>query len=357
MEVDLKQEVICVARKNISKCRSTEHSVITYDRFVFAYKREGHNNRNTGMSIDVPYIFRSYNHFPRGDDKFPFSLYPRNPGPSSGFPIWKVARATTAAPLYFAPMQEAIDNTPPPPRLTLISRISTISFNRRQTGSPATVPVTFIDGGFGEANNPSTEAYNEIITSNERIGTLVSIGTARGKGDKFETGLRRLIAATFAVVGDPEPSHLTMLKESKEKGFGYYRLNEPNGLPDLQFDEWKPRKNGSRTQQKILAAYQRWAADPKVLVQLQMCAMDLVRRRRLRTADESQWERYSIKAYFDCQETKCPKKGDKRWYSRNDFQNHLMVDHGMQEGEDLQKTILSHRKVWRYKPQGNGARN
>ena len=252
-------------------------------------------------------------------------------------------------------MRVVVDGDAPQPKGTLLQKVR--SFGRETVvEAERKHPVTFIDGGFGEANNPSKEAFHEVETSNEKIGTFVSIGTGRGKVDKFHTGLRRLVQASFAAVGDPEPAHLSMLRESQnpDHGFGYFRLNEPNGLPDLDFDEWKPKRNGNKTRKKILDAFQRWAIDPKVSASISHCALELVRRRRLRTADESQWERFALEVFFDCKEDKCPQPSDKRWYNKNDFQSHLMEDHKMEEGPELQAALRSHRRVWRYKPPPNG---
>jgi hypothetical protein len=323
-----------------------------YYRFVFAYKKDGEQR----LSFDVPYIFRSYDRFPRGTNNgSPVSVYPRNPGRASSFPIWKVARATTAAPLYFEPMQVVVDGDTPHPKGSFITRVTTIRRDPNAGFETTRAPMTFIDGGFGEANNPSKEAFYEVTTStNKTISTFVSIGTGRERPNKFQKGLKRLVKTSFAAVGDPEVAHQFMSDQSKQHGFSYFRLNEPDGLTDMEFDEWKPRNSGKRTQQKIREAFQRWALDPKVIEDLRNCALELVRRRRLRTADESQWERYALEAYFDCREDNCSEDGATRWYSRNEFQSHLIKDHKMKEGIDLQKAIRSYRTIWKYKARTNG---
>jgi hypothetical protein len=158
----------------------------------------------------------------------------------------------------------------------------------------------------------------------------------------------------MAAVGDPEPPHHEMLAKAKEVGFSYFRLNEFDGLPDLDFDEWKPRRSGRQTQDKIKSAYQRWVSIPEIQEKFQKCAIDLVRRRRLRTADGSQWERYAVQVYFDCGEMNCPGEVEKRWYNRNDFHQHLVMDHKLEQDARLEAAIQRDRKAWRYKAPENG---
>jgi hypothetical protein len=252
-------------------------------------------------------------------------------------------------------MQVFVNDEVPEPRPGLLKRATSALTFKAKVPSPTTSrPVTFIDGGFGPANNPSKEAWEEVTSSNERVGTFVSIGTGRGKTSRFHTGLRRFIKAGMAVVGDPEPPHYEMEAKAKEHGFGYFRFNEFNGLPDLDFDEWHPRKSGRQTKDKIQNAYQRWIAIPEVQESFRRCAIDLVRRRRLRTADESQWERYAVKTYFDCGEDSCPGEVGKRWYNRNEFRQHLVIDHMLEHDMSLDAAIRRDRKTWRYKAPDNG---
>jgi len=251
-------------------------------------------------------------------------------------------------------MQVYLDDEIPEPKPGLLKRL-TSNFNPKQPSKNTSRPVTFLDGGFGPANNPSREAWQEVSSSNEKVGIFVSIGTARGKTNRFHTALRPFIKAGIAAVGDPEPPHHDMETKSKEQKFDYYRFNEFDGLPDLDFDEWKPSKNGKHTQDKIHKAYQKLICKPEVQESFRRCALDLVRRRRLRTADESRWERYATKVYFDCGEDKCPEEAGKRWYDRNEFREHLMTSHRLTEDGSLATAIQRDGKSWRYRAPGNGA--
>jgi hypothetical protein len=316
--------------------------------FVFAYRRDGHDDtQKAGPVWEAPYIFRSYDHYKKSASPFL-----RNPGSASDFALWEVARATAAAPLYFAPMQVYLNDERPQPRPSLIKRVT--GFNQKAPPPTISRPVTFIDGGFGPANNPSKEAWEEVISSNERVGTFVSIGTGRGRTNRFHTGILQFIKAGMAAVGDPEPPHQEMEASAKENGFSYFRLNEVDGLSDLDFDEWKPRKSGRQTQEKIQKAYQSWISKPDVQESFRRCALDLVRRRRLRTADESRWERFAVQVYFDCGENNCPGEVGKRWYNRNEFRHHLLTDHRLEQNARLDAAIRRDKKTWRYKGPENG---
>ncbi len=77
-----------------------------------------------------PRLLRSYNH-PKASGESPFE---RDPGPADPYPIYKIGRATSAAPFYF----KAVELDEGRPELELI------------------------DGGFG-ANNPTELAYHEVM--------------------------------------------------------------------------------------------------------------------------------------------------------------------------------------------------
>ena len=98
----------------------------------------------------VPYLMRSYRH-PKSRRPEPLE---RNPESGNNHWVWKVARATSAAPSYF----KAVDLEEEDEKSELI------------------------DGGFG-ANNPSEEAYRSVkqLYSNnpKAVSILISIGTGK----------------------------------------------------------------------------------------------------------------------------------------------------------------------------------
>jgi hypothetical protein len=330
---------------------------LTESRFAFAYKKSP--NQNEEMAVETPYIFRSYDHFRRGrgGPRTQNLLHPRNPGEATTREIWEVARATTAAPFYFDPLI-IMDIYGENPSLRL----------RRQSSIANLTPVTmFIDGGFGGPNNPAEEAYEEVTTSNEAIGTFVSVGTGRKTTDRFKKGFANKIGAAVDALGDPETAHHTVLAKSVEEGkqFSYFRFNEPNALPDTDFDEWKPRsgrRSGMHTLEKMKRAFQVWALKPDVQDDFQRCARELVRRRRLRTAETSRWERYALGASFNCETMHdCAEPVTKRWYDRRKYTAHLLAAHrdAIQNSRATIDDIIDKecRSIWAYKAPRNGHNN
>src|SRR5437667_1226705 len=143
-----------------------------------------------------------------------------NHGNVQEFQIWEVARAATAALLYFEPLKIEI----PGMRTHLL----------------------FTDGGFTYVNNPTMEGIREIedLYGSNSIGVVVSIGTARATTPNPTRGLIRKIKHISSSATDPEVIHRDVVQKSATGDFphfSYYRLNEPDGLR-IDLDEWKPRE-------------------------------------------------------------------------------------------------------------------
>jgi len=143
-----------------------------------------------------------------------------NYGKAQKFQIWEVARAATAAPLYFEPLKIEI----PGMRTHLL----------------------FTDGDFTYVNNPTMEGIREIedLYGSNSIGVVVSIGTARATTPNPTRGLIRKIKHISSSATDPEVIHRDVVQKSAPgdfSHFSYYRLNEPDGLR-IDLDEWKPRE-------------------------------------------------------------------------------------------------------------------
>jgi hypothetical protein len=313
---------------------------------AFAYKEIDKNERQV-LSVEKPYIFRSFDHHSRVHPDTP-SEYPRNPGKAAQQQIWEVARATTAAPLFFDPIKlSGIPSERHVGRRTTTATTATAADTRRRPN--ASPMATFVDGGYGEANNPAEEAYYEVKTFNDNVGTFVSIGTARRFTNRFNSGVRSTARAAFDALGDPEQAHIKMESLSGRFGFSYFRFNEQDALATTEFDEWNPKSSGRKTQDKILRAFQEWFMHPHIQMQFQNCARELVRRRRLRTADTSRWERHALGSCFDCKEN-CKETGNRRWKYRAEFEDHLRsAQHQVTPNRPIDQIVQESRTLWAYK--------
>jgi hypothetical protein len=291
------------------------------------------------MSFETVYVFRSYPHL----NGRPELIYPRNPGEASQYDIWQIARATSAAPFYFDAMVLPYD-----------ASLAKQNTNTKQSrGQNRQKPHnTFIDAGFSPVNNPAEEAYHEVITSNHPIGTFVSVGTARKVPYRSGRGFATKVKGGLEALGDTEDVHSRMMKESSavDTGFSYFRFNEPNALPDVDLDEWLPRSSGKRTIEKMNATFNKWAMEPAIQADFQKCAQELVRRRRLRTADASRWERFALSSFFVCPKNDCEDAGNRKWLNRAEFGAHLVEEHDEDADPAHIKAIAdSCKQDWVYK--------
>ncbi|KAK0713705.1 acyl transferase/acyl hydrolase/lysophospholipase [Lasiosphaeria miniovina] len=330
--------------------------------------------------VDAPWIFRSYDNFhkdtkPKTDqdhavlqrvdtESFLNAEGPRNAGQGTKFAAWKVARAATAAPLYFKPLEVALDDGEVVSRKTTIARLTRTFAVGVRAGSgnagssTAAIPertARFTDGGFGRANNPSEEVLRELKSilkkRYKKIGTWVSIGTARPipKSDPKRQTLHNTTLLSYAKLGDPEPVNEMMKMESREK-FAYYRLNEVNGLPGVDMDEWQPRHSGEATMEKMKNAFATWASEAENVERFQECARALVRNRRERARESmSLWERYAMGRFYFCPESDCIYDPDETWHYRSTFERHLGSVH-RKNAAAIRDTLDKCEYCWEYKP-------
>lgn len=173
-------------RKGVLRARYDEERLIASLRSVLGRDRTlGSPDVQTGLLIVTKRMDTG--------SPWPLSNNPRSkyygprPGsmsiPNSEYPLWKVVRASTAAPHYFDPE-----------RITIA----------RQTGRKAVVGE-FVDGGVSPFNNPSLQAfmfatlggYNLNWATGPSRMLIVSVGT--GRSDPSQTPAR--IAAAGAIKG------------------------------------------------------------------------------------------------------------------------------------------------------------
>jgi hypothetical protein len=227
------------------------------------------------------YILRSYDHI--ADSSGGSHRY--NYGPAERMQLWQIARAATAAPMYFD------------------------EFKTRVPNGDSDTRIYFSDGGFGVTNNPTQVGIKEIETliGRERISVIASIGTARAKNKPEGKGLFQRIKKMAVVATDPNTVANWLEDQNLEN---YWRLNDEEGL-DVELDEWKPNgwttKNPGRdTLEAIRNGFYRWAADSRNIRSIESCARALVAIRQERVLDRSRWQRFSLAAsQYRCRDRNC----------------------------------------------------
>ena len=296
------------------------------------------------VGADYAYVFRTYRtHAPLQRSKSrgrsgTIGTY----GDAVALPIWQVARATSAAPTYFRP----------------------IKISNNEHGS-----VTFKDGGFG-SNNPSEEAYNDIIEKHggisQKMGPFISIGTGippieffskkKGNLNNAITNLKAALRLPSRTVG----VHHRMERHANydnKKCFPYFRFDGGERLGEIALDEWKghrltwltgkDKEPGFTTLEKMFVATAAYLAEPKVQQDLTECARILVRRRRLRVRNSSEWDRYAAFSYYDCNVQGCDRT---RSNKADDFREHLRRYHQKIAEKEMEQRVRECRHVyWKYR--------
>ena len=230
-----------------------------------------------------PFLFRSYEHAPPLTSSKTHShggaeVFEHNPGPAHALLIWKVARATSAAPSFFDPME--IDGE------------------------------EFIDGGIG-CNNPSSIAYFEVTQMHNNAADVISLCLSVGTGEPdFERGagskttrLLKTLKALPKIVTNSAGVHQFMSSLKSTFNVPYYRLNVPEELGDLKMDTWVTNGKHS-TKEKVTALTEKYLSNEEVQNQLREVAQKLVDRRRER-ARTHRWERVATGARYRCTFDKC----------------------------------------------------
>ncbi|KAI1270847.1 acyl transferase/acyl hydrolase/lysophospholipase [Xylaria sp. FL0933] len=312
-----------------------------------------------GRTVTKRFLFRSYTpyserrrqHAQGGGD-----IYMRNPNQGMKIPLLKVALAGTAAPFYFGHYHTVLSTSEAQAakraetNRTVFTR-TTSGWTRRQDKLPeGRSQYTFQDGGFSSANNPCREIYNEIRYhhGDNITPVLVSIGTARAKDEFVGEGARTNIKRGLHHLGNPEEIHETLEADKDNGNLSYYRLNNEDGI-SIEMDEWKPKKEGGKTIQKMTAEFHSWLRKDGVENRFRECARHLVQLRRARMGT-LRWERFALGQYFVCQVQNCPKDRDNQWLDRDGFRDHLRREHRTEDyGGNIDGALDTCRRTWRYR--------
>ena len=128
--------------------------------------------------------------------------------------IWQAARATSAAPTYFDPIQ---------------------------FGSP---PGKYCDGGLRN-NNPINQAFWEthaIWGTDADIQCIVSIGTGSPSVTSIGIFGHQIAGACIKIANETEQTATDFYRNYKDQypmNQSYFRFNVPHGLEEIQLDEWQ----------------------------------------------------------------------------------------------------------------------
>lgn len=130
--------------------------------------------------------------------------------------VWEAASATAAAPVFFKPV--------------------------KFQGSGE----QWCDGGM-RRNNPINEALAEVSRESawkdKKIGCILSLGTGVKKTGSVTSSLATLVKTAVAIMADSDD--IARVFGSSELGIElfrtnrYFRFNVPQGMADLQLDDWK----------------------------------------------------------------------------------------------------------------------
>lgn len=312
--------------------------------------------KGDGAQIQQKWLFRSYDHFVvrRGSYQVVPSMSqnlflpesPLNPGRGTELAAWKVARAATAAPGYFKPLDVAIDDGGVITDRKIQNRItSQLELNekqkdrprRTQTGLSSSEQKThrFSDAGFiSRVNNPSEQILYEVQNlfqgGPKRVDTFISIGTGRQKPRQTPRKIRSLLKIAIDNTTDTEGVHEAMERNHSRAAnsrFAYYRLNQTDALGGVKMDDWRPSGSGSssgrETLASIRAAFGTWTSDPNNHEKVHEAALRLVEIRRRRAANIAKWERFALGRYYVCPTNNCDKDQSETWHDRDLLKDHL----------------------------------
>ncbi|KAH5400365.1 hypothetical protein HBI47_197860 [Parastagonospora nodorum] len=295
---------------------------------AFAYERR----RNAPVSEMRLYLLRTYEHErreglilrgKRRTNTGTFNEENRNYGSADNWPIWRVARAATAAPMYFKELAE---------KRNVLQGKTTIYFS---------------DGGFGHTNNPTFEGVTEIkaLHGNKSLGAVVNVGTSRKKLKPGGKSIFKRVYTSFDRVTDPK---YVAEKVAALELSAYWRFNDENGI-GVDLDEWEPngyfsKHPGAKTLETIETKFNKWAMDGDNNKHLRDCAKELVARRRARARNVAKWEVYATNASFACIHDDCR---NTPFAERTALEDHIRRDHATSESE-VQSMVKRATKMWQY---------
>lgn len=264
------------------------------------------------------YVFRTY-------DLYCDPVEYHNPGPAHIDEIWKVGRATSAAPTFFKPIEIG--------------------------------GKKYSDGGVGH-NNPVMIMLDEV-TQGKRVNDTFHVVLSIGTGQKPTTiekvqhkfprlsefkPVKKLVNILKALTDEAvnvENNHRSFQRITKEVGFEhYYRWRGGENVGGLKMDEWvtRPKRGKQTTEGFIRENVDAFMDQDDVKAQLDQLANKLVETRRARILNREKIRRFTWCTLYRC--PVCVDADDGEWQETLDtLEAHILEVHTDIPPQDVEGLI------------------
>ncbi|EKJ69740.1 hypothetical protein FPSE_10056 [Fusarium pseudograminearum CS3096] len=295
--------------------------------------------------VSKQFLWRSYDHYwsPRSNDSP--SWTPPNTGPAHTTAIWEVARATTAAPVYFGSIEIGESDFRDGGMVANNPSLATL----REIDGLHGHPDFFVSIGTGlKVTDDTPNATSEVASGNTRTSRRAkTIDDVRNK--QFLRKHVELLGDWKKFMVDCEGENGTngWLKECEYVGLtekDRYRLNVEGDLHTIPLDDWRPSETGESTLRFIQEQTEAYLNKTTVIRDIDNIANRLVDMRRQRAATE-QWERFAVDVTYRCDN--CEKK---EYDTRAKLREHLQkgIKHRREkvvDGKELELRLNAMRTI------------
>jgi len=182
--------------------------------------------------------------------------------------------------------------------------------------------VKYRDGAIWR-NNPALEIYrgiNEFSKDIKRpVKLLISLGSGPTKERKFYTHTHP--SSKYHKKGSSVDRVL-----SQKLDDGYWSIEGPSDLSDLEINEWRVDGSGYKTFERIQKSTEMYYQQQAVKEKIELLAEKLVRLRQSR-ARTKRWERFALGIQYECRASAYCSSNSVKFDDRNSFMDHLMWEH------------------------------
>jgi len=177
-------------------------------------------------------------------------------------------------------------------------------------------------------NNPTWTLLNEVSSvtaeSREKLDIVVSIGAGEPISHEYKPGAHGIAFLAHSTTNSEYVDQIVR-KESGQQEFRYERLDLKGGLQNVRIDEWKPKKSGAVTFEKVEAQTAGYLVSGDGDTLCWKIAKILVKR-RIERSKTMQWEAFASGIRYKCPLPECS-KGDVVFAHRNALMDHLRMKH------------------------------